>query len=262
MKTNKIKVALLTIALGLSVSAQAAEFVVPSYYTVKLVDGMSSNFDYSKSNRTLTLSEGRHQIVVRFEGNFGTSSQQKFVQATDPIVIEINNMPQDAVYSFSYDKPYSLDTAESFSRNQAITLIDTKNNKNLTNNEASYFILQSEQGFTALRDYRQDLMSLNRLYAPTYVAGTQRGLNMTSYGAPAAVATAQSGNLSGATASEQLAAAVPQTSYSQSKNLATSKIDGTQIKADAVTLNELIKMYDSADNKTKLEFVKYVLSQK
>ena len=35
-----------------------------------------------------------------------------------------------------------------------------------------------------MRDYRQELDSLGRLYAPAYVSNADKGLTMTEYGAP------------------------------------------------------------------------------
>ncbi len=106
-----------------------------------------------------------------------------------------------------------------------------------------------------MRDYRQELDSLGRLYAPAYVSNADKGLTMTEYGAPTVRATSESGVAS----DQQVQGLTLEPMGVDSSAMATSST-GTSGKADAATYNNLVKMYNSADDATKLKFVKYVMS--
>ncbi len=243
-------------ALACAFNASAAQFIVPPHYSVELVDGDTSNFNFDKDTRAINLSAGRHQIVVLFENTFGTSTEKRLVQASNPIVIEITNMPADASYTFDYAQPNSLKGAEQYARTQKITLTKADGSA-LSEAEAYYYILASESGFSILRDYRQDLMSLNRLYAPKFVAGSDRTIGMTSYGAPSITADAFAGTSS---QPQNITMSAPMTSYEQESNLATSSTSGGAVSSASPALRQLVSLYESADSETKLQFVKYVMS--
>ena len=245
--------------LALSFQLSAAEFVVPAHYSVELVDGDSSEFNYNKDNRTLTLEAGRHQLVLLFEDTFGTSDNKRLVQAANPIVVEITNMPADASYTFDYPEPRGLDGAEQYARTQKITLTHTQGGP-LSEAEAYYYILASESGYSILRDYRQDLLSLNRLYAPKYVMGGNRTIGMTAYGAPTITADAFGNSLNANSMQSNVTMSAPMTSAAQESNLATSSTSGGAVATPSPVLRQLVALYESADNETKLQFVKYVMS--
>ena len=77
---------------------------------------------------------------------------------------------------------------------------------------------------------------------------------MTEYGAP----TVRASSESSATA-DQVQGLTLEPMGVDSSAMATSST-GTSGKADAATYNNLVKMYNSADDATKLKFVKYVMS--
>ena len=100
-----LKLQFLTLALCCATSAFAGGFKVPPYYSIELVDGATSNFNYDKSTRTLSLEPGRHQLVLSFEGTFGSSRESSLVESSNPIVIDIYNLGADETLSFSYRDP-------------------------------------------------------------------------------------------------------------------------------------------------------------
>ena len=254
-----LKAGLILAAATLSTTVFAeAKFKVPMYYSVELVDGETKNFNYQRSDRSIVLEPGRHQIVLLFEGTFGTKDNERMVQAADPIVIDIMNIEDNETLTFTYDQPRSVEEADLYSRTQKIDIIDS-NRKQITEDKASYYILASDSGFAILRDYRQDLLSLNRLYAPAYVQGSQRTMGMTTYGAPTIKATAGNGILSGS-APTKISMSAPMTSSAQEGNLRTSSTSGGAVQGPQGRLRDLINLYNSSDDKTKLEFMKYVMS--
>lgn len=255
------------VCAALAFSAQAAAatgFKVPVNYSLELVDGVESPENYSRFKRMLTLTPGRHQIVVKFENSFGGGEDSRLIQATNPLVIEIANLKKNQVITFKYNMPNSIDEAERYVRAQKILLVDSKG-RQLPRNEAMYYILASETGFVMARDYRLELQALNRLYAPTYVEGAKRGIGMTEYGAPTITAPARGGSIFDigssikADAPNNMVMDVPDSTAYQESGMSTSSRSGNS-KGRGATFEQLLKLYNSADDATKLKFVKYVMS--
>jgi len=253
--TRILKIGAAAAAMVLASAAFAESgFKLPVHYTLEMVDGADKPENYSRFSRTVTLSPGRHQLVVLFKDTFQGGSDARLVQSSNPIVIDLMNLKPNQTVTFDYDIPSSLSKADTYARTQKIRIVDTKGNA-IPSSDASYFIMTSENGFVLGRDYRQELMSLNRLYAPAYVEGGKRGVGMTSYGAP----TIQATNDRYAENSSTQTLDDPGLSVAQEDTMATSSRSGGSTRGGA-SYNQLVKLYNSADDATKLKFVKYVMS--
>ncbi len=267
-----IKVSALAAAVALSAHATAATFKVPINYTVEVVDGKTSDFGYNRFNRTIELTPGRHQLVLLFEGVFGQARDSRIYQAANPIVIEIPNMPADASYTFNYDTPEDERQAEIYSRSQKIELINANTKAPLNANEASYYLLTSDSGFALLRDYREDLASVGRLYAPAEVRAQMEEERhaVTAQGVPTVKARSTSGFVSAApipvqqptgmsetvtTAAAQNAAAAQAVAQG-----APAQVQTISSQANAAVYNQMVQLYEQADDSTKLQIVKYIMS--
>lgn len=252
-----LKVGALASALALSTSALAATFTIPVNYSIKLVDGQDSEYDYNRFNRSITLSEGRHQIVLLFEGNFGNARSARMFQAANPIVVEIPNMPADAEYTFTYKYPRNEDEADVYTRSQKINLIDSKSKAALTAEQASYYILTSTSGFAILRDYREDLASINRLYAPAKVMDQLRNGTPTVGYADNGVQTVQAraGFKAPVVAPVAVASSAPAVQAQPDQPQTVQAGD-----ANMATYNNLVNLYNQADDATKLKFFKYIMA--
>ena len=256
MLKKSLKVSLLALGALVSFNALAdAGFKVPVHYNVELVDG-KSDFDYSRVSRTVNWTPGKHQIVVVFKDTFKNGSDSRLVQSLDPLVLNFENIKDDQVVTFQYRKPLSESQANTYIANQKITTFNDNNGRTLGKDEASYFILTSDQGFSMMRDYRNELKSLNRLYEPDYVAGPNRGLEMTKEGAP--TIRASTGGVYDNQVTEQ--ASVGLEPMGGDTSAMTTSTAGKSTKANAASYNELVRLYNQADDATKLKFVKYVMA--
>lgn len=271
-----VKVSALFSALALATQAFAAStFQVPMNYSVEVVDGKTSDFGYNRFDRTITLQPGRHQIVLLFEGNFGVARDSRLIQAANPIVIEIPNMPDNQTYTFNYNMPRSEDEAEKYARSQKISLINANTKAPLSNDEANYYILTSDSGFAILRDYREDLASVGRLYAPAPVLAEIEKQNngdsqVNANGVMTVQARSNSGGAAvvagGAAAGAGMAAngmsATVNTASQQVKaaNASTGPQEVQSLSNGGAMYNQLVNMYNQADDATKLQFVKYIMS--
>ena len=234
-------------------------FKLPFHYQLELVDGISDPPEYSRYSRFVTLTPGRHQVVVRFKDYFGNGRTGEIVETANPIVVDIFDLKPNQEITFRYRSISEKDDARKFARQQKVELITT-DKKPLGPSEAEYFVMTSETAVSMIRDYRRELMSLGRLYAPTYVAGEHRGIGMTSYGTPTIEAT----NSSDAYINSQRATMdAPATSAAQEGTLATSSPRGGRAsgRGQSITFDQLVQLYNSADSQTKKRFLQYVLKE-
>ncbi|MCK0526754.1 DUF2057 family protein [Anaerobiospirillum sp. NML120449] len=247
-----LKVSALAGALALASGAYAASFKVPVNYSVELVDGQKSDFGYNRFSRTITLSPGRHQIVMLFEGTFGNARDSRLYQAANPIVVDIANIPDNAEYTFTYNMPRDNREAEAYTRSQKINLINASTKAALSPEEASYYILTSDSGFAILRDYREDLASVGRLYAPARVFAEMANDDRTGVTAEN-VPTVKAREGGSAAAIAAGAAAAAPTVQATSKKANTATVMNAEF-------DQLVQLYEAADDATKLKFVKYIMS--
>lgn len=254
MLSKKIKVSLIALAAVFSVQAYAdTGFKVPVHYNVELVDGIEDYSGYSRFSRMIELGSGKHQVVLSFKDTFKDGKDTKLVQSVNPVVINIEDLKKDQVVTFKYKLPSSIDQAQRYAEQQKITLTDS-NGRELNKSEASYFVLTSDRGFTLMRDYKAELTSLGRLYAPTDVPDAQRVITMTKYGTPTIRASS-----TGSYGSGPAQGLTMEPMSSSTSAMSTSAVGGGVV-GSSVTYNELVNMYNSADDATKLKFVKYVMS--
>ena len=254
MLNKTLKFSVLAASALLSFQALAAGgFKVPVHYNIELVDGVEDPGSYSRFSRTVTLAPGKHQIVLTFKDNFKSGSDSHIVQSIDPLVIDIADLKDDQVVTFDYKKPANEDQAKRFAHAQKITLTDV-NGKVLGKSEADYYVLTSDNGFSMMRDYKKELQSLNRLYAPTLVANADRGLEMTDYGSK----TIRAGSEAQAADQGTVQGLTLEPMGGDSSAMTTSRTG--QGKVNAATYNNLVDLYNKADDATKLKFVKYVMA--
>lgn len=241
-------------------SAEAATFKAPKNYTIIMADGAKVGSAFS-SVQELTLDAGRHQIMVLFKGKFKKGTDRILTSASNPIVINIPNMAADDEYSFTYPRIYNYDDAQDFADKQVITL--TNHGNNTTNEQVSYFILQSEKGFQLDRNFKDELASLGLLYvAPKNVQTATkkedtlkkcRDSNMQD--CPQVVVSPAN------TSNNKVAVAVP-----TNANVTISD-EATKVALNNPNVNQgvfegLKSIYNSADPATKAAFKAWMATQK
>lgn len=264
-----VKASAIASALALTTQVFAAStFQVPINYSVEVVDGKTSDYGYNRFDRTITLQPGRHQIVLLFEGTFGVARDSRLVQAANPIVIEIPNMPDNQAYTFDYKMPRSEGEAEQYARAQKITLVNAQSKTPLSKDEANYYILTSDSGFAILRDYREDLASIGRLYAPAPVVAEMQKQNSEGQVNDDGVLTIQArsgGNTAAVVAAGGATAGMSATVATANQQVKAANASNAPQEVQSLSnggavYNQLVNMYNQADDATKLQFVKYIMS--
>lgn len=247
-----LKTAAFATAALFTLNAQAAKFIIPQHYELHLVDGFDT--DLNVSGNTVTLDEGKHQIVVLFRDSFGTNQNERIIASGSPIVIEIEDLGADETFTFSYQRPYGIDQAVRYSQNQVITITDG-DGKPLGEGRAKYFLLTSETGFSVLRNYRAELASIDRLYTRAPQKWNEGTVSVNEQGVTSISVNPGSALLSTSSTSS----AVDPTGMKYYSTETSSAIPAGG--SSRVKLNDLITMYNRADAKTKDQFIKYINSQ-
>ncbi len=253
MLSTKLKLSIAAVAALFGTYAMAdTGFKVPVHYNVELVDGVENSSQYSNFSRMITFAPGKHQVVLTFKDTFKAERDTRLVDSPNAVVINIEDLRKDEVLTFKYRMPVGYEQARAYADQQKIVLVDYETEKPVPATKAGYFVLTSDRGFTMMRDYKQELKGLGRLYAPTDVPDSERGVTMTKYGTPTIRASADSysGSATQGLTMEPLS--------SSTSSMRTSAVGGGSVAGPSY--NELVNMYNSADDATKLKFVKYVMS--
>jgi len=156
--------------------------IVPRPYVTYLVDGKA----HKNGGDSIKLSEGEHQVVIRFEGNYSTKSNIDLVSA-EPLVV---NFKTNGKEQLTFDLPIIRDVvrANQFVKAQNLHLIDQKTK---AIKEASIFILPKKEGLQIGRDYQEELLALGKAFQQPMINedGTISAANETQLTNKAVVAT-------------------------------------------------------------------------
>lgn len=130
---------------------------IPRPYAVYLVDGQKHNH----MDTNLHFAAGEHQVVIRYEGNFGNRSQIRLING-EPVVINFTTNGQENLkveYPLLNDAP----SAEAFLANQEhqLHLIDLNTKAEKT---ATIFQMPKKEGLQIGRDYQEELVSMGKAF--------------------------------------------------------------------------------------------------
>lgn len=153
---NKLSQAVGVLTLFVCTTVLAETVVtVPRPYATYLVDGKS----YKANDSEIKLSEGEHQLVIRFEGNYSTHRSIELVSG-EPLVI---NFKTDGQEHLTFDLPLLKEApqARAFLKSQKLQLVD-RNSKAVK--AANIFELPKKEGLQIGRDYQEELLTLGKAF--------------------------------------------------------------------------------------------------
>lgn len=153
---NKLSQAVGVLTLFVCTTVLAETVVtVPRPYATYLVDGKS----YKANDSEIKLSEGEHQLVIRFEGNYSTHRSIELVSG-EPLVI---NFKTDGQEHLTFDLPLLKEApqARAFLKTQKLQLVD-RNSKAVK--AANIFELPKKEGLQIGRDYQEELLTLGKAF--------------------------------------------------------------------------------------------------
>ena len=160
MKLSRIAGALSLAAVAGLVSApvSASSFSIKRPYVLYYIDGAKTSFFFFFYSSKFDLSQGEHQVVVRFEGAFRDGRETRIV-TSEPVVINfsIDDPSVDYVLDFKYPRNY--DKATEYAANPVVTLL-TSDGKAVS--DAEIFVLPHKPGLQIGRDYLREIDELGK----------------------------------------------------------------------------------------------------
>lgn len=128
---------------------------VPHPYSIYLVDGQN----HKGLDPELHFAAGEHQMVIRYEGNFGNKENIRVVSG-EPMVINFNTNGNEQL---KIDLPmlHDANQARQFLANQKLQLVDSNTKAVKT---ATIFELPKKEGLQIGRDYQEELIAQGKAF--------------------------------------------------------------------------------------------------
>lgn len=230
------------IALGLIVSgsALALDLSIPRPYVVYYLDGGKASSSFSNT-KTLNLSDGPHQVVVRFEGAYRVGGDTKLI-SSEPIVINFHADSNIDKAFLKFDYPRTIPKAEAYVKNPTIAIVDDKG----TPIDAEIFVLPHRDGLQIGRDYLREIKELGKEYKGEPGTVTEKKVLVANANAATVDQQKTLDITDDVKASQQTVVVqkVPEASSSQQKT----------VKSGSATLSKLQELYNNADEETQKAF--------
>lgn len=134
-------------------------------YEIKLLDGQKVSGRLLENKWNGTLTDGKHQLVIAFKGNYSTSNNTNIVKG-EPLVLNFESHDGQIVV-LDFKQPRSKDEAERFAKVQEVQLKDKVTDQLIPSER---FIMPKVNGFQFSRNYQQELVSMGKAFNPTKAA--------------------------------------------------------------------------------------------
>ncbi|QFI54395.1 YccT family protein [Aeromonas simiae] len=158
MKLTVLLPALAGMVWGNVALADATLEVMPPY-VLQLLDGHGVNAKLLEKSHNVRLQDGKHQLVVSFEGNYSTRNETKLVTA-EPLVFNFESSNGQKL-TLDYKKPRSESEAREFTKVQDVQLKDKVTGQQL---QSDRFVMPKVEGFQLTRDYQQELLAMGKAF--------------------------------------------------------------------------------------------------
>lgn len=137
----------------------AAQLDIQAPYVVELIDGKSVSAKLLEHGKNQPLQDGKHQLVVSFEGNYSNRTDTRFVTA-EPLVFSFESKDGQQIV-LDYKKPRNEGEAREFVKLQDVQLKDKVTGQRI---ESERFVMPKQEGFQLTRDYQQELVAMGKAF--------------------------------------------------------------------------------------------------
>ncbi|MBZ6068346.1 DUF2057 domain-containing protein [Aeromonas schubertii] len=142
-----------------NLAVAAAQLDVQAPYVVELIDGQSVSAKLLEHGKSNQLQDGRHQLVVSFEGNYSNRTETRFITA-EPLVLNFESKDGQHIV-LDYKKPRNEGEARQFVKLQDVQLKDKVTGQRI---ESERFVMPKQEGFQLTRDYQQELIAMGKAF--------------------------------------------------------------------------------------------------
>lgn len=185
MKLTVLVPALAGLVWG-NVALADAQIEIKNPYVIELIDGQGVNAKLLEKSNTLPLKDGKHQVVVSFQGNYSNRNDNKMVTA-EPLVINFESKDGQHIV-LDYAKPRNQNEAVEFVKMQAVALKDNNTGSTI---KSDSFVMPKVEGFQMTRDYAQELISMGKAFNQPKQVTISTAAVMAANSAPVQVAPAK-----------------------------------------------------------------------
>ncbi|MBQ8707378.1 MAG: DUF2057 domain-containing protein [Succinivibrionaceae bacterium] len=227
----------------LSNAVWAGELEIPRPYVLYYLDGGKPSSVF-KTDSTVTLTQGPHQVVVRFEGAYRDAGDTKLISA-EPVVINMNVPSDDKNYKLMFKYPRSYAKAKEYVKHPTVYIVDEKGDTV----DAEIFVLPHRDGLQIGRDYLREIKDLGKEYKGVPGTSTEKRVLVDNANAATVASQAKldiTETVAAETAAKPAAASVtPEQVKSASESLS---------KQRQAALENLKRIYENADPAVQKEF--------
>lgn len=160
-----------------------AQLEVSNPYVVQLIDGETINPKLLDKTSSFSLTAGKHQLVIAFEGNYSSRNEIKLVTA-EPLVFNFTATDNQQLV-LDYKKPRNEAEAKQFVKDQNVILKDKVTGQSVSSEQ---FVMPKVEGFQLTRDYQQELINLGKAFNQPKTVSVSSAAVMAAASAPVQVA--------------------------------------------------------------------------
>lgn len=223
-------------------SAAAGNLEIGRPYVLYYLDGGKPGSVF-KTDSSVYLSKGAHQVVIRFEGAYRDAGDTKLI-SSEPVVINMQVPSEETNYKLKFKYPRSYAKAQEYVKHPTVYIEDDSG----ATVDAEIFVLPHRDGLQIGRDYLREIKDLGKEYKGDPGSGHEKRVLVDNANA-ATVATQAKLDITETVASETAAKPVPAVTREEVKNAAE-----TMSKSRQQALDRLKKMYEDADPTVQKEF--------
>lgn len=185
MKPTALLPAIAALIWG-NVALADAQIDIQMPYVTQLLDGERASGDLLGQRKQLTLSDGKHQLVIAFEGNYSTRNNIKLVTAK-PLVFNFEAKDGQQIV-LDYKKPRNEFEAKDFVKVQDVQLKDKATGQRI---HSERFVMPKVEGFQLNRDYQQELIAMGKAFNQPKTVAVSTAAVMAASSAPVQTAPAK-----------------------------------------------------------------------
>jgi uncharacterized protein YccT (UPF0319 family) len=226
----------------LSGSAFAGNLEIGRPYVLYYLDGGKPGSVF-KTDSSVFLSKGAHQVVIRFEGAYRDAGDTKLI-SSEPVVINMQVPSDETNYKLMFKYPRSYAKAQEYVKHPTVYIVDDSG----ATVDAEIFVLPHRDGLQIGRDYLREIKELGKEYKGDPENGTEKRVLVDNANA-ATVGTQAKLDITDSVVSDSAAKPAPAVTREEVKSAAESLNKSRQ-----QTLERLKKMYEEADPNVQKEF--------
>ncbi len=145
-------------AVAASSAAAGGELEIARPYVLYYLDG-DKPASVFRTDSSVTLTQGPHQVVIRFEGAYRDAGDTRLI-SSEPVVINLDVPSDDKKYQLQFKYPRTYAKAQEYVKHPTVYITDETG----ATVDAEIFVLPHRDGLQIGRDYLREIKELGKEY--------------------------------------------------------------------------------------------------